>query len=173
MDFFEKLKGGLTPRRTRLRRNLVNVNKGFTLIELLIVVAIIGVLATSLIVAVNPQRQLAKARDTERETDLVAILGAVYQYTSEHNGELPDTDGDPDTSNFPTSLTCIGTDSSCFDLAGAGDTGETMVPVYLAEIPRDPQTGTNADTGYLIMVDENNRLTASASGETKTITITR
>ena len=93
--------------------------KGFTLIELLIVIAIIGMLASVLVVSINPAGQLAKARDTDREADLISILAAVYQYTSEHSGDLPDTDGDPETSNFPTSSACIGTDVGCFDLASA------------------------------------------------------
>jgi prepilin-type N-terminal cleavage/methylation domain-containing protein len=150
-------------------------SSGFTLIELLIVMAIIGVLASTLVVAVNPGRQLAKARDTRRETDLYAILSAVYQYSSEHSGSLPDTDGDPDTSNFPTTATCIGTDAGCFDLAGAGDEGDTIVAIYLAQMPFDPKTGTPpGNTGYTIHVDANNRLTASATGEvTTTISLTR
>lgn len=146
---------------------------GFTLIELLLVISILGILTSIVVVSVNPARQFAKARDTRRESDLHAILSAVYQYSSEHSGELPDTDGDPEASNFPTSLTCIGTEASCFDLASAGDTGETIVPVYTASIPFDPKDGNAGNTGYLIQVDANGRLTASASGETKTITVTR
>lgn len=149
------------------------IKRGFTLIELLLVMGILGILATVLIVAVNPARQLAKARDTEREADLVGILSTILQYSSEHSGALPDTDGDPQTSNFPTSLTCIGTGGSCFNLGGAGDTGDEIVPVYIASMPTDPKTGTASNTDYLIMVDTNGRLTASASGETKSISITR
>lgn len=147
--------------------------KGFTLFELLLVIAILGILSTVLVVAINPGRQLAKARDTRRETDLVAILGAVYQYTSEHSGDLPDTDGNPLTSDFPTTLTCVGSTSPCYDLASAGESGDTMVPIYLSSLPKDPKTGTSNNTGYLIMVDSNKHLTASASGETKTITVQR
>ncbi|OGM20202.1 hypothetical protein A2955_04270 [Candidatus Woesebacteria bacterium RIFCSPLOWO2_01_FULL_37_19] len=150
-----------------------NIEKGFTLFELLLVMAILGILSTVLVVVINPGRQLAKARDVQRETDLIAILGAVYQYTSEHSGELPDTDGDPLTSNFPTSLTCIGTDLSCFDLSSAGETGETIIPEYMGEMPTDPKGGDSDDTGYLIMVDANDRLAASASGETRTVTVTK
>lgn len=150
-----------------------NLKEGLTLIELLLVIAIIGILSSTLIVAVNPARQLAKARDTQREADIIAILSAIYQYASEHGGDLPDTDGNPNTSNFPSSLTCIGTSLSCFDLASAGDDGDTIVPDYMAQMPRDPQTGTDANTGYMIMVDVNGRITASANGETKTISITR
>ncbi len=146
---------------------------GFTFIEILIVLGIIGVLATVLMVVVNPGRQLAKARDVQRESDIYAILSSIYQYSREHTGELPDTDGNPSTNNFPTSLTCIGSTSPCFNLAAAGDSGDTIVPVYIAQLPKDPQTGTDQDTGYLIYVDAYNRLVASASGEPKTIGITQ
>jgi len=152
---------------------------GFTILELIIVMAIIGILATVLITAVNPGRQLAKARDTQRETDLVAILSVIYQYASEHSGGFPDTDGNPATNNFPTTMTCIGSGGSCFDLAGAGDGGDTIVPVYIIELPKDPrlvatgQPATDADTGYSIMVDANGHLIASASGETKSISAKR
>ncbi len=138
---------------------------GFTLIELLVTISVLGILASVMIVAVNPAHQFAKARDAERETDLVGILSAVMQYSSEHSGALPDTDGNPDTSNFPTTATCIGTDVGCFDLANAGDVGEEIVPVYLYEFPMDPKTGTAGNTGYTIYVDENGHLIASATPE--------
>jgi prepilin-type N-terminal cleavage/methylation domain-containing protein len=143
------------------------IKNGFTLIELLVVIGIMGVLTTVLVVAINPGRQLAKARDSSRETDLIAILSAVLQYTSEHSGDLPDTDGNPATSNFPSTETCIGSASPCFNLAGAGSAGETIVPVYLAEFPMDPRTGTAENTGYMIHVDANGHIVASATGETK------
>ena len=162
---FVNVQQGFTLIRTLLRKNLVSTQRGFTLIELLIVVAILGILTTILVVSVNPGRQLAKARDTERQTDLVGILSAILQYASEHSGDLPDTDGNPSSNNFPSSATCIGTDVSCFDLAGAGDTGETIVSVYMAEMPQDPKTGTDGNTGYTIFVDTNGRLTAEATGE--------
>jgi type IV pilus assembly protein PilA len=148
---------------------------GFTLMELLIVIAIIGVLSTVLVVAVNPGRQLGKARDAERETDLTGIMAAVMQFSSEHSGSMPDTDGDPDTNNFPTTATCIGTDVSCFDLAGAGDDDDTIVPTYLVEMPADPKADDPAgNTGYSIYIDTSGHLHASAVGEIKTpITVAR
>lgn len=157
-----------------MSKRLHSFTKGFTLIELLVVIAILGMLATVSIYAINPGRQFAKARDTERESEIYAILSAILQYASEHSGELPDTDGNPATSNFPASLTCIGSGGGCFNLGAAGATGETIVPVYLAQMPADPKaTNPTSDTLYRIMVDTNGRLTASASGETKTISVTR
>lgn len=148
-------------------------DKGFTLLELLIVMAILAILIATTIILINPARQLAKARDTQRETDIFAIVSLVMQYSAEHAGALPDADGDPLVDSFPTSLTCIGSDPGCFNLAIAGEDGETIVPEYTGELPYDPSTGSGGNTGYLISVDENGRLTASASGETRTISITR
>ncbi|KKQ75484.1 MAG: hypothetical protein US95_C0003G0036, partial [Candidatus Woesebacteria bacterium GW2011_GWB1_38_5] len=37
----------------------------------------------------------------------------------------------------------------------------------------DPKIGTDENIGYLIMVDAYNHITASASGETRTINVTK
>src|SRR4030042_5487928 len=97
----------------------VSKNKGFTLIELLVVIGVIGILAAIVLVAVNPGRQFAQARDTQRRSDLYATTNTIYQFAAEHNGRLPDTDGSDATSNFPTAMTCIGNTTPCFDLAAA------------------------------------------------------
>lgn len=149
-------------------------NEGFSLIEILLVVSIIAVLSTILITVMNPARQFSKARDMERETDLISILSSVTQYASEHSGSLPDNDGDEMIDSFPTTPTCIGSGGGCFDLASSGDEGDTIVPVYLPAVPSDPSDGDDSNTGYVIWVDENDRLVASASAETKdSIQITR
>jgi prepilin-type N-terminal cleavage/methylation domain-containing protein len=146
---------------------------GFTLIELIVVIGILGLLAVLSVMIINPQKQLSKARDTDRRADLFAILSTIYQYQAEHSGELPDTDGDPETSNFPTSPTCVGTAGGCFNLAGAGS-DDTLVPDYVSEIPYDPSGGDSSNTLYSVYLDENNRLVASASGETTpVISVTR
>ena len=151
-------------------------NQGFTLIELLVVIGIIGILAAIVLVAVNPGRQFAQARDTQRRSDLYALTNAIYQYAAEHSGNLPDTDGDDLTSNFPVVITCIGDTAPCFDIAAAGNAAltETVVPTYIAGLPTDPSTGTAANTQYSVMVDTNGRVIASGSGELAgVITVTR
>jgi prepilin-type N-terminal cleavage/methylation domain-containing protein len=151
-----------------LENRIVKKVGGFTLLELLIVMSILGILATVLMILINPARQLAKARDSERRSDIYAIVSAIDRYATEHSGTLPDTDGDEETNNFPTNPTCIGSGGGCFNLAGAGETGETIVPEYMYEIPTDPRTGSPSDTGYIIYVDDNDYIHASASGETET-----
>lgn len=152
--------------------------KGFTLIELLVVIGIIGILAAVVLVAVNPGRQFAQARDTQRRSDLLQITNAIYQFAAEHDGNLPDTDGVDTTSNFPTAATCIGTGTcalntdcgtgAAFNLAAATNEAgtEIIVPTYIAALPADPSGGLPADTGYCISVNgATGRVTASAQGE--------
>ena len=145
------------------RKNNVTaaLQKGFTLIELLVVIGIIGILAAVVIVAVNPGRQFASARDTQRRADLYSISSAVYQFATENNGNLP---------------TVITTTPGVVGTSGV-DLSTDLVPTYIPSIPIDPDpTYTSADTGYTIYLDANGRVVATASSELnpgQVITVTR
>lgn len=58
----------------------------FTLIELLLVIGIISILAFVIIMAINPQKQLAEMRNAKRESDTRTILDAVYQHSIDNKG---------------------------------------------------------------------------------------
>lgn len=147
----------------KLRSNIVSAQrKGFTLIELLVVIGIIGILAAVVLVAVNPGRQFASARDTQRRADLYSITNAIYQYATENNGNLP--------AAITTTPTHMGTGAGLVDLTA------DVVPTYIAGVPADPSTGTAADTQYTIYLDANGRVVATASSELNVgsvITVTR
>lgn len=63
-------------------------SKGFTLIELLIVMAILGVLAVVVLVAINPVQQLARTRDTGRKSAVNQVGHALQGFFTGRNGKF-------------------------------------------------------------------------------------
>lgn len=70
-----------------------NRNKGFTLIELLVVVAIIGLLASVVLVALTSAR--SKSRDSKRIADMRQIATGFQVYFSENQTYPTTTVGGP------------------------------------------------------------------------------
>lgn len=56
------------------------MRKAFTLIEILIVIAIIGILAVAVLIALDPVEQVARANDVKFVTAAGEIRGATYRY---------------------------------------------------------------------------------------------
>ena len=56
------------------------MKKGFTLIELLIVIGILAILATTVVLVLNPAQLLAETRDTQRVSDLDTLRSAINLY---------------------------------------------------------------------------------------------
>ncbi|MEK7581233.1 MAG: prepilin-type N-terminal cleavage/methylation domain-containing protein [Patescibacteria group bacterium] len=54
--------------------------KGFTLIELLIVIAIIGILAAAVLIAINPGKRQRQAQDAKRKNDIGAVVTEVQGF---------------------------------------------------------------------------------------------
>lgn len=139
-------------------------SKGFTLIELLVVIGILAVLLAITLIAINPARQFEQANNTQRSSDVNAILNAVWQYAVD-----PDQGGSLVNLNLPTTPTEIGNGTGQIDLC------PDVAPTYIAQLPVDPQEGswgavdTNGDgcpdnynTGYTIMQSTGGRVTVSA-----------
>jgi len=59
-----------------------NLKRSFTLIELLIVIAILGVLAAAVLVAINPAKRSKQARDAIRRHDSGVLRNALTAYNT-------------------------------------------------------------------------------------------
>jgi len=130
-------------------------SKAFTLLEILLVVAAIGILAAIVIVAINPNEQLAKVRDSERQSEVNTLYDAIQQYNIDNDGEWP---GEVEnmSANSAEEICADGvSDSSCINLT------DDLSPEYVAAIPEDPQAdGTGSD--YVVIKDDANRITVEA-----------
>ncbi|KKR05000.1 MAG: hypothetical protein UT32_C0024G0010 [Parcubacteria group bacterium GW2011_GWC2_39_14] len=121
--------------------------KGFTLIELLIVIALIAILAAAVIIGLNPARQFAQARNSQRWSHVNALLNAVNQNVAEHNGTWTCTGATP----IPATATNMDSTVTGFNLCSC------LVTTYMSSMPFDPSTTgagytdcTTYNTGYTI-----------------------
>jgi len=145
----------------------ITKQSGFTLLEILVVIGIIAILAAVVVVAINPARQFAQARNTQRWSNVNTILNAVWQRQVDNRGTWNSTCGTA-TVSLPSSVTPIGSGSGNVDLEPC------LVPTYISGMVMDPSTGAAANTGYTIVVNANGRITIGATGELEeSIAVTR
>ena len=156
--------------------NLINRNlkgqKGFTLLEVLLVVAVIAILAGIVIIAINPGKNLADTRDSQRKADVNTIINAVYQYALDNNGNLP--------ASLPASATeiCSTTGGTCSSPVAIDLGVLTASGKYIVAIPKDPKCPSAClanGAGYTIFKDTTSgRVTVAApDAENTTVTVSR
>ena len=133
--------------------------KGFTLIELLVVIGILAILLAITLIAINPAKQFEQANNTQRSSDVNAVLNAVWQYGVDQKGDLT-------ALGIPTGV--VGTDDVEIG-SGVGliDMCTTLTQTYIAQMPVDPQTGvwtdcTTYNAGYTIVQSAEGRITVVA-----------
>ena len=140
------------------------------MIELLVVIGIIAILAAIVIVALNPARQFAQARNTQRQANVLAILNGIGQNMADNRGIFTCSAG-----SLPSRTTKMST--STYDIAGC------LVPTYLPSMPFDPSASgahwtsvTDYDAGYNVFVSSStSRVTVDAPAAElgQSISITR
>ncbi len=133
--------------------NLKKINKqnGFTLIEILVVIGIIAVLAAIVIIAINPSKQFAQARNSQRTANVNAILNAVGQRMADNKGIFEGTftiGSDYTCGPIPTTETNVATSMASDTATATGNLG-CLVPTYIPSLPVDPGNPTTP-TGYTI-----------------------
>lgn len=139
-------------------KGLVKKYEGFTLIEILVVVALIAILAAITIIAINPAKNFADARNATRNSDATTILNAISQYGADAG--VFGADADADVVPACPAVIEIGTGAGVYDL----DEGGRLVPTYIVAVPFDPQGGTAAATNYDVCQSGSGRYQVSAPG---------
>ena len=141
-------------------------NKGFTLIEILVVIGIIAILAAVVLIAINPARQFAQARNTQRVANLNAVLNAIGQRMSDNKGLFRNS----------TDTICLTAMDLTIPMGSINisntekDLRPCIVPTYIPELPVDPTsgipftTGPTYDTRYNVSRDSIGRVTVCAPG---------
>lgn len=130
----------------------INKQNGFTLIEILVVIGIIAVLAAIVIIAINPTKQFAQARNSQRTANVNAILNAVGQRMADNKGIFAGV-----FTIGTNTYTCgpVTTVATNVTPTMATDTTTTtadlgcLVPTYISSLPVDP-SNPSAPTGYTI-----------------------
>lgn len=126
--------------------------RGFTLIELLIVIGILAILATAVILVLNPAQLLAQARDSQRISDLGSVKSAIGLYLATATSTL--TLGE---TAYATASTTCGLSSGCtvstdFTVDGGGwvdiDLTKTVGGSALAVLPKDPTDSATYQYAY-------------------------
>ena len=142
------------------------IQAGFTLVELLVVIGILAVLTAVVLVAVNPGRQFAQARDTQRRADVNTVSAAVIAYIAD-----PNNTGDRTLVGLGIETLCTAGSHTIGSGTGELDLAATLAPVYVAALPVEPSNG-----AYTVCVNDaaSNRFTVSATPELATqISVTR
>ena len=142
-----------------------SAQKGFTLVELLVVIGILATLLAITLIAINPARQFSQSNNTQRSSNVNAILNAVHQYAADNRGAVP-----------------AGISTTVQNIANTGaDICADVITTYMAALPRDPSlTGGNItdctvayDSGYTIVQSAtDNRITVAAPSAELGVSIT-
>lgn len=134
--------------------------RGFTLIEILVVIGIIAILAAVVIIAINPARQFAQARNSQRQSNVESILNAIGQNMADNKGIF--------TCSGQTILSIGGAASSSIGKSTAAnfvDLSTCLAPYLPAGIPTDPVGGSDQDSGYQVTVDSGRYLVCAPKSD--------
>jgi prepilin-type N-terminal cleavage/methylation domain-containing protein len=137
------------------------IQQGLSLVEILIVVAIIGILASLMLISYNSTRQ--KARDSQRANDLSSVRLAIETWAQFNNGKYPHngsaTGGCATLADRSQNYLALG------DSTVHNDNITVLIPGYLQELPQDPLFAQNNEQTYEYCACELNGFTPAQTAE--------
>lgn len=117
-------------------------------------VAIIAILASIILIAINPARNLAQTNNAQRWLDVNAIEKAINQYAIDSAGQVPST------ITLGSTEICKTDAPSCSGLVDLSVL--TLSKRYVTRVPSDPTSASTNGTGYYVNRDSYGRVTVTA-----------
>ena len=117
----------------------MTARKGFTLIELLIVIAVLGVIAAGVVVAINPAKRIKQANDAKIRNDVGQIATAMQAFYTANQ-------------YYPATVALLSGASGSGDLKVEPKVPPTGTAVYSVSRTADPACTTSPYTGCEVAV---------------------
>lgn len=136
------------------------MRKGFTLIEILIGIALLAILLALVVVAINPAQRFQDARNTQRYSDVTAIMDAINLNMLANNGIF--------TCTLPLPTSTKNMADSTSDPAGYNICSCLVNSGYIASMPYDPSA---SGAGYTDCTTYNTQYEVAQNPTTLVITI--
>jgi prepilin-type N-terminal cleavage/methylation domain-containing protein len=152
--------------KVNLKRN--NSENGFTLIELLVVIGILAILLAITLIAINPNKHFEDVRNTQRQSNVSAILDAIYEYESSNNGNEPPSVANVSTTADIGSLAAVTASTTSYaapQLTLTVPTGNTITSGSVT-VTSCTQAGDNGT--WSVLTGSTTSITVSDSGASST-----
>ena len=118
------------------------------------IIVVVIILLFTLIIFINPPKRLAEMRNSNRRTDVIAIVNATYQYNKDNNGKLLEL-----ITETPKTI-CNSGGAACNGFVDLSEMVATKK--YIDKIPTDPKEKTPNSSGYQISKTANGRISVTA-----------
>ena len=132
------------------------MRKGFTLIELLIVIGILAVISAVVILVINPLELLARARDSQRISDLANVKKTIARYLT--TAVLPTFPAMSQGYAMASSTCGFSSSTTCIVVTSTAVNGSGWVPINITQaaggsgmssLPRDPVNSVTYQYAFL------------------------
>jgi prepilin-type N-terminal cleavage/methylation domain-containing protein len=120
--------------------------KGFTLLEILLVIALLAILFTTVLYALNPNKIIKGVNDNKRKADALTLYQALEQYALKTGSYPPEITALPANSTSPI---CKTSGTGCISLS-------SLVPTYISSIPS--YSSDTISSGFYIVKDVNRNI---------------